>query len=80
MGTGKALECYLIILLSVIKLDASVAGSKHSGRAERGGQDVTVAGPCTVPKCSDPIAQRSLPLLLRRSPRECHLVLRLKCT
>lgn len=61
MGTGKALECCLIILLRVIKLDASVVGSKRSDRAERGGQDVTVAGPYTVPKCSVPTARRSLP-------------------
>lgn len=58
MGTGKALESYSIILLRVIKLDASEVGSKCSDRAERGGQDVTVAGLCTVPKCSGLTARR----------------------
>lgn len=61
MGTGKALECYLIILLRLIKLDASVVRSKRLDRAEHGGQDVTVAGPYMVPKCSVLTARRSLP-------------------
>ncbi|CAD1480329.1 unnamed protein product, partial [Heterotrigona itama] len=61
-----------------IKLDASEVRSKRSDRAERGGQDVTVAGPCTVPKCSGLTARRSPPSPSRKSPPVCHLAPRLQ--
>lgn len=76
--TGKALGCYSIILLRVIKLDASEVESKHSDWDERGGQDVTVAGPCMVPKYSGLIARRSPPSPSRRSLLACRLALRLQ--
>lgn len=77
-GTGKALESYSIILLRVIKLDASEVESKRSDRAERRGQDVTVADLCTVPKCSGLTARRLPPLPSRRFLRACHLAPRLQ--
>lgn len=75
---GEGIRELLDYLLRVIKLDASEVESKRSDRAERGGQDVTVADLCTVPKCSGLTARRLPPLPSRRSLRACHLAPRLQ--
>lgn len=78
-GNGEGIRELLgyFFLLRVIKLDASEVGSKRLDRAERGGQDVTVAGLCTVPKCSGLIARLSPPSPSRRFPLVCRLAPRL---